>query len=150
VTPQQADALIDAVRVWLECRNDLRALALAGSWARGNPKPSSDLDLIIVASDPEEYQSPDEWLCDIPLATAAFEIDRYATRMYGCVWSCHVFLKPDAQVELTFAAPAWANIDPSDPGTKSVVADAFRIIVDKDGALQRLFAMVQASGATKD
>jgi predicted nucleotidyltransferase len=150
VTRQQADALIDAVRVWLEGRSDLRALALAGSWARGNPKPTSDLDLIIVASDPEKYRFPDEWLRDIPFATATFEIDRYATCTYGEVWSCRVFLRPDSEVELTFAAPGWADIDPLDPGTKFVVADAFRIIIDKDGALQRVFAVVQAGGVPKD
>jgi hypothetical protein len=150
VTPQQADLLVDAVRVWLEGRNDLRALAVAGSWARGNPKPSSDLDLIIVASDPEKYQFPDGWLCDVPFAIAGFKIDHYATCMYGIVWSCRVSLQPDAEVELTFAASAWANINPLDPGTKFVVADAFRIIVDKDGALQRLFTVVQASGMPKD
>jgi predicted nucleotidyltransferase len=150
VTPQQAGALIDAVRVWLEGRNDLRALALVGSWARGNPEPGSDLDLIIVANDPEKLHVPDVWLRDIPFATAAFEIDRYVTRRYGNVWSCHVHLEPNAQVELTFAAPAWANIDPPDPGTTFIVADAFRIIVDKDGALQRLCAAVQANGAPKD
>jgi uncharacterized protein len=150
VTRQQADALIDAVRVWLEGRNDLRALALAGSWARGNPKPSSDLDLIIVASDPEKFRCPGEWLREIAFPIAGFEIERHATSTYGRVFSCRVHLQPDAQVELTFAAPAWADIDSLDPGTKFVVADAFRIIVDKDGALRRLFAVIEADGMPED
>jgi hypothetical protein len=149
VTPQQAGGLVDAVRIWLEGRNDLRAFALVGSWARGNPKPSSDLDLIIIASDPEKYRRPGTWLCDIQFATAAFEIDHYTTGKYGDVWSCHVYLKPDAEVELTFASPGWANADPPDPGTKFVVADAFRIIVDKDGVLERLRAPDQTSRVRK-
>jgi hypothetical protein len=89
-------------------------------------------------------------LCDVSFATAGFEIDRYATCMYGFVWSCRVYLQPDAEVELTFAAPAWANINPLDRGTKFVVADALRIIVDKDGALQRLLTVVQANEMPKD
>ena len=68
---------------------------------QGNPRPSSDLDLIIVACDPEKYRRPGTWLRDIPFATAAFEIDRSATRAYGDVWSCYVHLEPDAEVELT-------------------------------------------------
>jgi len=147
MTPREAEIIIDTVRCWVEERDDLRALALAGSWARGNPKPSSDLDLLIVAQYPEAYRLPDHWLCDIPFAKAEFEIDRYATCRYGSVWSCHIILKPEAEVELTFAPPAWAQINPMDPGTRLVVADALRAIVDKDEALRRLFAAAHAPAA---
>jgi uncharacterized protein len=144
MTSGQAEKLVDTIRRWVEERDDLRALALVGSWARGNPKSSSDLDLIIVANSPEAYHVPSKWLRSIHFAKAAFEIRRYETCAYGSVWSCHIYSEPEAEVELTFAAPAWACIDPIDPGTRSVVADAFRAIVDKDGTLSRLLTAVHA------
>lgn len=137
-------ALVDAIRSWVKARDDLRALALAGSWATGNARPGSDVDLLIVASEPDDYRRPREWLNDIGFSEAGFEIERYETAIYGAVWSCHTFLKPGAEVELTFAAPAWTSTSPIDDGTRSVVADGFQVIVDKDGALARLAAAIQA------
>jgi len=147
MTPIEAELIVDAIRCWVQERDDLRALALAGSWARGNPDPVSDLDLIIVAEDPETYRHPDNWLRSISFAKAAFEVARYEIRSYGSVWSCHVLLRPAAEVELTFAAPAWAQVNPLDPGTRFVVADGFRAIVDKDEALSRLVAAVRPGTA---
>jgi len=144
MTPKQAGALVETLRCWVQERDDLRALALVGSWARDSAKPSSDLDLVIVANDPEAYRFPSTWLCSIAFAETAFEVDRYEICAYGNVWSCHIYSKSEAEVELTFAAPVWAKIDPMDPGTRVVVADAFRAIVDKDGVLGRLVAAVCA------
>jgi hypothetical protein len=45
---------------------------------------------------------------------------------------------PAAKVELTFAKCSWARTDPVDPGTQTVVKDAFEIIFDKDGTLARV------------
>ena len=147
VTPRQVEALIAAVRFWVEGEDDLRALALAGSWARGDARPNSDVDLLIVANEPAARRCPEEWLPDISFAAAGFEIDDCEARTYGDVWSCHVSLHSDGEVELTFAPPAWASASSLDPGTTFVVRDAFRVIVDKDGALQRLIAAVRAHGA---
>lgn len=144
VTSEQAEILVDSVRRWVEERDDLRALALVGSWARGNPKSDSDLDLIIVANSPQAYRVPTKWLRGIHFAKAALKIRRYETCVYGNVWSSHIYLEPEAEVELTFAAPAWACTNPIDPGTRSIVADAFRTIVDKDGTLSRLRTAVHA------
>jgi len=38
---------------------------VAGSWARGNPRPDSDLDLIVLVSDPERYGTDAAWLAEI-------------------------------------------------------------------------------------
>lgn len=46
-------------------------------------------------------------------------------------------------MELTFAAPSWADTSPIDPRTYRVVSDAFRIVVDKDGRLDALLSAVR-------
>jgi hypothetical protein len=60
------------------------------------------------------------------------------TARYGAVWSTHIELEPEAELELTLAEENWASVHPIDPGTRHVVMDAFKILIDKDGALERL------------
>lgn len=60
------------------------------------------------------------------------------TWKYGVVWSAHIALEPEADLELTLADENWASLHPMDPGTRGVVMDAFKILIDKDGALERL------------
>ncbi len=46
------------------------------------------------------------------------------------------------RLEIGFARPAWAKVDPLDPGTRRVVADGCRILHDPDRLLSRLCAAV--------
>jgi hypothetical protein len=47
------------------------------------------------------------------------------------------------EVELSFAAPSWAALDPIDAGTRAVVANGFQILLDKTGLLARLQRSLQ-------
>jgi hypothetical protein len=53
-------------------------------------------------------------------------------------------LLPAGKVELTFAQCSWARSDRVDIGTRSVVKDAFRIVLDKDGILANLVKSVMS------
>lgn len=126
------------VRTLVDARDDLRALAVCGSGARGNPRPDSDLDLLIVARDVARWRDAHDWIGELPYGEARLAYRSHTAARYGAVWSAHIRLEPDAALELTFAAPDWANHDPVDPGTRQVVRDAFAIVVDKDKHLARL------------
>ena len=41
-------AITAAVANWAIERDDIRAMAILGSWVRGNPRPTSDLDLLVL------------------------------------------------------------------------------------------------------
>jgi hypothetical protein len=130
--------LIAVIQTVVRDRDDLRAMAICGSWARGNPRPDSDLDLLIIAEDPDSLHRRQNWIREFKFSDAGFEYVNHKTARYGVVWSAHIELKPDAELELTFGGESWASVDPTDPGTLDVVRDAFTILVDKDGVLQRL------------
>ena len=136
MTPDQAKALTDAVARWVEARPDLKALALVGSWARNAARPDSDIDLLVLADDPSVYRAKRDWLA--PALPQPFRVLSERVVDYGVVWSCHALLAPDAELELGFGPLAWAKTDPIDAGTLGVVRGGFRIVVDKDGRLQRL------------
>jgi predicted nucleotidyltransferase len=131
----EANALTAAVCSWAIRREDIRAMAMVGSWARGNPGPASDLDLLLLSDLAYDYRRRSTWLNEIDFQNAGFRLRSSESAIYGVVWSRHVHLMPSAEVELTFANCSWAITDPVDSGTRAVVKDAFQIIVDRDGIL---------------
>ncbi|HTC05663.1 MAG TPA: nucleotidyltransferase domain-containing protein [Xanthobacteraceae bacterium] len=140
----EASALVSAVTSWAIRRGDIRAMALVGSWARGDPNQISDIDLLLLSDRVHEYRRCQEWLTEIDFAGAGYRLHSSESASYGVVWSRHVHLLPAAEVELAFAACSWAQTAPVDDGTRGVVKDAFRIIFDKDEMLSKLVAAVCA------
>lgn len=138
------DALVGAVFDWALDREDARAMALVGSWSRGDPHEGSDIDLLLLSDRANEYRLRLEWLAEIDFERAGYRIIASEDVSYGVVWSRHIALLPQANVELTFAPRSWARTDPVDLGTRSVVKDAFRIIFDKDGDLAKLVDAVMS------
>jgi hypothetical protein len=139
-----ANAILSAIADWGLGREDIRAMALIGSWARGSPYQDSDIDMLLLSDRADEYRRRREWLTEIDLEGAGYRIVSIDDASYGVVWSRHIDLLPAAKAELTFAPCSWARKDPLDAGTRSVVRDAFRIIFDKDGVLAKLVAAVRS------
>jgi uncharacterized protein len=133
-----ANAIVRTVATWAVDHEDIRAMALIGSWARGDPHQGSDIDLLLLSDRAAEYRLRREWLAEISFEGAGYRILSSEDASYGAVWSRHIILMPSAKVELTFAQCSWARTDPVDLGTRSIVKDAFEIIFDKDGTLARV------------
>jgi uncharacterized protein len=133
----EANAITTAVAQWAIERDDIRAMALLESWARGDPRPTSDLDLLLLSDRAPDYRNR-TWLTEIAFQNAGFRLHSSDSAIYGTVWSQHVHLLPAAYVELTFAKCAWASVDPIHNGTRVVVKDAFHIVFDRDGILAKL------------
>jgi uncharacterized protein len=134
----QARDLLAIVRQMVEARDDLRALAVCGSWARGCPRADSDLDLLLLAKEPSEWRTDLDWLRHLPFEQSGFAIHAVETASYGATWSAHIDLGFNIELEITFADTAWASDFPVDSGTLRVVTDGFVVVVDKDGLLTKL------------
>jgi hypothetical protein len=134
----EANAIVSAVTAWAIERGDICAMALVGSWARGNPRQGSDIDLLLLSDRAHEYRRCRKWLAEVDFGGAGYRLQSSRSAIYGVVWSRHINLLPAAEVELTFAECSWAKTDPIDGGTRDVVQNAFRIIFDKAGILARL------------
>jgi predicted nucleotidyltransferase len=137
-----ANAIISAVAAWALTHEDIRAMALVGSCARGNPHLGSDVDLLLLSDRADEYRRRQKWLTQIDFEDVGYRVLSTENASYVVVWSRHVALVPAATVELTFASCSWARMDPVDVGTRSVVRDAFRVIFDKDRILAALVEAV--------
>jgi predicted nucleotidyltransferase len=140
----EVNAVVGAIASWAAARDDVRALALAGSWARGNPHQASDVDLLLFTDHNDWYRHRRNLLTEIDFQRAGYSLHASKNAVYGVVWSRHIHLLPSAEVELTFAKCSWARTEVIGPGTRRVVEDAFQIILDKDGMLARLVGVVMS------
>jgi uncharacterized protein len=118
----------------------VRALGLAGSWARREATMASDVDLVVLTDQPEYYATAVDWV--EPATGRSGQIVR--TKAWGPLTERRVQLTSGFLVEYGFATPDWASTDPLDEGTARVVADGFAVLYDSDALLAQLVAAVAA------
>jgi hypothetical protein len=125
----QLEQILAPISAWARSRSDIHGLALVGSWARGAARSDSDIDLMLLVSEPQKFRSDDHWLTEIDWAGG--RVAGWHDADYGSAWSRHVALEPHGEIEFTFCTPSWAATDPIDTGTANVVSGGGRILVDK-------------------
>jgi uncharacterized protein len=126
--------VVACVLRWARARPDVRAVGMAGSEARGEAGPGSDVDLVVVVDDPGGLS--EEAMAALP--DGAVDV---RTREWGPVLERRFRLPGGLEVELGLAPASWADV-PVDAGTARVVADGFRVLLDPDGLLTRLVGAV--------
>lgn len=135
----EVKGVLASIAAWAAQRDDIVGVALVGSWARGTPRPDSDVDVVVLTSDKWRYVARGGWIRS--LLGSGVEIVR--TGDWGPLTERRVRLHSGLEVEFGFASPSWAAIDPVDPGTARVVRDGCLPLFDEQGALQRLIEIMQ-------
>jgi predicted nucleotidyltransferase len=128
---ESAAAFIERATRWAEAREDVRAMALVGSHARGAAGPASDVDLVLLCSDPDRYVVSAEWVRELG-APGRVEIEDW-----GLIRSVRVFFEDGPEVELGIGGTGWVA-SPPPPGTMEVLAGGVTVLLDRDGALTQL------------
>jgi uncharacterized protein len=132
-----AEAFIRAAATWSATRADLVAAVVVGSWARGDARDDSDVDLILLTNDPGLYTESEQWIDE--LAPGAVLIN---TADWGAIVERRLALSSALEVEVGIGRPSWADTAPIDPGTRRVVREGFRPIFDPIDLLAALAAQV--------
>ena len=130
---------------WAAAQDDILAVALVGSYARGQARADSDVDLVALTSDPARYRRQAQWVADLRLEHVGLQVASSADEDYGPLWSRRLVLRSGLEVEVGFAAPRWAATEPLDAGTERVVRDGMRVLLDPSGILHQLERAVRAS-----
>ena len=125
------DDLVDAVAAWAVAQPDVAGAALVGSHARGEARPDSDVDFVILTDDSARYTAVHDW------AAAFGRVTSTSVEDWGRVRSVRVHYVDGLEAEFGFAAPDWAST-PCDAGTRDVVDGGFRILADPAGLLAAL------------
>ena len=114
---------IEQFVLWASQQPAITAVALGGSYARGTATDKSDIDLIILASSCRPYLENHEWL------SLFGELDHATNERWGVVETVRAIYKTGVEIEYNFAPPSWADV-PLDAGTRRVVEDGFKILLD--------------------
>jgi predicted nucleotidyltransferase len=121
---QAIDFIEDFMR-WSTKRKDILAAALVGSYAREAATESSDVDLVIIAEDPQKYLTHTKWLKVFGTIIAQKIED------YGKLTSLRVWYESGLEIEYGFTTRDWAKT-PLDKGTKRVISDGMRVLFEKE------------------
>jgi hypothetical protein len=133
--------LATAVGDWARSRADVVGVALVGSHARGAAGLTSDVDIVVLTTAPTSYHS-EEWPAQIAWPVGDEVRSEWNDVSYGALWSRHLMLASGTRIEMGFAAPTWAQIDPVDPGTAAVIRDGCVVLWDPSGLFAALLRAV--------
>ena len=115
---------------WAHTKPDISAIALVGSHARNTATETSDIDLVMITSLPDNYLKDLSWILGFG------RIERYQIEDYGRLTSVRVFYKDGPEVEYGITDKSWATL-PLDEGTREVISGGMRILFDKENILSR-------------
>ncbi len=126
----KADDFLDHVTRWAGSSPDVIGLALVGSFARGQATADSDIDLILLTPRPQDFVNDPDWVREFG------RVKSYEIEKWGMVTSLRVYYEDDLEVEYGLTSPQWASL-PLDQGTRQVISDGMKMLVDKVGLLER-------------
>ncbi|MGD8553820.1 MAG: nucleotidyltransferase domain-containing protein [Anaerolineales bacterium] len=115
---------------WAQDRPGLEAIALVGSRARGEAGADSDVDLILIHSNPEALLENTDWVAAFGVPSSVEKED------WGKVTSLRVFYQEGLEVEYGVADPDWAS-NPMDAGDSSVIRSGLIVLYERDRHLTR-------------
>ena len=130
MSADQVTPFLREVTRWAAARADLLALALVGSHARGAATETSDVDLVLITTDPQRYLRDTRWLQRFG------EIIKHQYEDYGLVTSIRVWYRRGLEVEYGITDARWAAM-PLDAGTRRVIADGMRVLFERVELLSR-------------
>jgi predicted nucleotidyltransferase len=113
---------------WAFLKPDILALAVVGSHARGAATPASDLDLVLICANPALYLQNTDW------AHRFGVVEKQQVEDYGLLTSLRVWYTDGPEVEFGLTDERWAAL-PLDEGTRRVIEDGMRVLIDKDHIL---------------
>lgn len=124
-TPQQVEDFLQRVADWASKQPEVLSLALAGSYARNQAGETSDVDLILVAADPDELLLKPGWI-------ETFDrVRQVQIEHYGKVTSLRAWYLYGLEVEFGLTGREWAS-QPLDPGTRQVFEDGLRVLYERE------------------
>lgn len=132
-----ASQFLNSAIEWASAEPEIDALALVGSHARGNPRPDSDVDLVVLSKNRDGFMTNLTWL------TQFGRIRSHHVENWEVIQSLRVFFVNGLEVEFGFGDLQWAAVA-VDSGTRKVISKGFRVLYDPLRLLQKLQVSIDA------
>jgi hypothetical protein len=141
------DEVLHAALALAQTEPSVHAIALVGFCARGTPGPDSDVDLVILSTEPDDLCRRGDWFTHFGSVTLVGQ------RQFGEVTERRLRRGDGVDIEIGLAPLSWAETDPVDAGTARVVREGFAIVFDPHGTLAglaELAELVEPAGSATD
>ena len=115
---------------WVSVQQDVQAVALVGSYARGQARDESDIDFVILTSQPQKYLEDLKWMEDFG------SVENHQTEDYGKLTSIRVWYQNGVEVEYGMTSPDWAA-PPLDAGTQEVIQGGMIVLFERGNLLSQ-------------
>lgn len=109
---------------WGNQDHDIDSIIVVGSYARGQQKPESDLDLVIITSNKAKFFQNHDFVAQFGKAT------KIQTEFYGAVTSVRATYEDSSEIEFSIADATWVE-KPLSASTSQVLRRGFKVLVDK-------------------
>ncbi|MFC4553391.1 aminoglycoside 6-adenylyltransferase, partial [Halorussus sp. GCM10023401] len=126
--PWDYDAFLDDLVAWAERREDVLAAVVLGSRARDADRPAdewSDLDCLLVTTDPDGYLADADWLADLGDAWLTFR-ESTAT---GDLTERRALFAPGLDVD--FVPVSADSLEAVAAAGSDVLARGYRVVYDE-------------------
>lgn len=127
----RVQTFLDQLSSWTAGQSQLSGVLLVGSQARSASRPDSDVDLVLLAVDPQIYLKNIEWAADFG------SVSRHALEDWGKLTSVRVWYQNGLEVEFGFANQSWIT-SPMDPGSRQVLAAGYRILFERHSLISKV------------
>jgi predicted nucleotidyltransferase len=121
---------LDPFVAWASGHLDVQGIALVGSYARGEAREDSDIDLVILTDRPQRYLDEVQW----PKRFGV--IEKRQSEDYGKLISLRIWYQNGREVEYGITTPDWAGM-PLDAGTREVIAGGMIVLFERGMLLSR-------------
>ena len=128
----EQESFLNKYTQWFKSKEDIKGVLVVGSFAREEQNKDSDLDIMILSDDYENYINNQNWVSNFG------DIKSSKVEDWGAVKTVRVFYKNGDEIEFNFSDRTWANINPIDEGTRKVMCDGFKVVYDSQLLLARL------------
>lgn len=127
----EISSFLNSVKQWANENEAIHSVILVGSYARGKEKEDSDVDLVIITSNPDLYFKDN-------FAGNFGEVLESKKEDWGRVTSIRVWYENGLEVEFGITTPIWVE-KPLDGGTQRVLSDGYKVILDKEDYFKDIF-----------
>jgi uncharacterized protein len=141
---KKVESILAEVIEWAGQSADISAVSLVGSWARGTARKDSDIDLMLLSSNPSKFRNSEDWINQIDWGKAGSKVKAWKDDDYGLAWSRHICLEDKTKIECSFGYLSWASTNPIDAGTCRVVSDGCRILYDPEELMAKLVSKIKS------
>ena len=121
---------LEAFVAWASTQPDVQAIALIGSYARGAARNDSDIDLVVLTDQPQQYLRDSHWM------ERFGTVEKQQTEDYVKLTSLRVWYQDGVEVEYGITTPDWAAI-PLDAGIRDVILKGMFVLFERGMLLSR-------------